>query len=85
MLRPFQVSVGRDGLCCAGWEVWRVLVLTEDRLSINGNLSSPREISLRDSQAGQAAEVSASTKSHFLPHHFLQTTHLGRAEHDEFN
>lgn len=62
-----------------------MLVLTEDRLSINGNLSSPREISLRDLRAEQAAEVSASTKSHLPPHHFLQTTRLGRAEHDEFN
>lgn len=74
MLRLFQVSVGRDGLCCAGWEVQRVL----GRLSNNGNLSSPSEISLWDLQAKQAAEVSAGMKNHLLPRHFLQATHLGR-------
>lgn len=85
MLRPFQVSVGRDGLCCAGWGMQRVLLFTEGRLSNSGNLSSPSEISSRYLQAKQAAEVSAGMRSHLLPHHFLQTTHLGRAEHDVFN
>lgn len=67
MLGPFQVSVGRDGLCCAGWEVQRVLVFTEGRLSISRNMSSLREISLWDSQAEEAAEVSAGRKSHLPP------------------
>lgn len=85
MLRPFQVSVGRDELCCAGWEVQRVLVFTGGRLSDNGSLSSPSEICLWNSQAKQAAEVSVGMKSHLLSHCFLQTTHLGRAWHNGFN
>lgn len=60
-------------------------MFTEGRLSNNGNLSSPSETSSWYSQAKQAAEVAAGMKSHLLPHHFLQTTHLGRAERNGFN